>query len=112
MKLVYHPPVLTVGVGCERGASAEEVTALVRDTLASAGLAEQAVAALCSIDVKMDEPAIHAAAAKLGVPVRFFDAARLEEEAPASPTRPTSSSTRSAATASPRVPPSPRPPAV
>ena len=81
-KLVYHPPVLTVGVGCERGASAEEVIALVRETLASAGLAEQAVAALCSIDVKMDEPAIHAAAATLGVPVRFFDAARLEEEAP------------------------------
>jgi cobalt-precorrin 5A hydrolase/precorrin-3B C17-methyltransferase len=81
-KLVYHPPVLAVGVGCERGASVEEVTALVRETLASAGLAEQAVAALCSIDVKMDEPAIHAAAAMLGVPVRFFDAARLEEEAP------------------------------
>jgi cobalt-precorrin 5A hydrolase/precorrin-3B C17-methyltransferase len=81
-KLVYHPPVLTVGVGCERGASAEEVIALVRETLASAGLAEQAVAALCSIDVKMDEPAIHAAAADLGVPISFFDAARLEEEAP------------------------------
>jgi cobalt-precorrin 5A hydrolase/precorrin-3B C17-methyltransferase len=30
----------------------------------------------------MDEPAIHAAAAALGVPVRFFGAARLEEEAP------------------------------
>jgi cobalt-precorrin 5A hydrolase/precorrin-3B C17-methyltransferase len=81
-RLVYHPPVLTVGVGCERGASAEEVTSLVRETLASAGLAEQSVAALCSIDVKMDEPAIHAVAAALGVPARFFDAARLEEEAP------------------------------
>jgi cobalt-precorrin 5A hydrolase/precorrin-3B C17-methyltransferase len=81
-KLVYHPPVLAVGVGCERGASAEEVTSLVRETLASAGLAEQSVAAICSIDVKMDEPAIHAAAAALGVPARFFDAARLEEEAP------------------------------
>ena len=81
-QLVYHPPVLTVGVGCERGASAEEVTSLVRETLASAGLAEHSVAALCSIDVKMDEPAIHAAAAALGVPARFFDAARLEEEAP------------------------------
>jgi cobalt-precorrin 5A hydrolase/precorrin-3B C17-methyltransferase len=81
-KLVYHPPVLTVGVGCERGASADEVTALIRETLTSAGLAEQAVAALCSIDVKMDEPAIHAAAADLGVPISFFDAARLEEEAP------------------------------
>jgi cobalt-precorrin 5A hydrolase/precorrin-3B C17-methyltransferase len=81
-QLVYHPPVLAVGVGCERGASAEEVTSLVRETLASAGLAEHSVAAICSIDVKMDEPAIHTAAAVLGVPARFFDAARLEEEAP------------------------------
>jgi cobalt-precorrin 5A hydrolase/precorrin-3B C17-methyltransferase len=81
-QLVYHPPVLTVGVGCERGASAEEVTSLVRETLASAGLAEHSVAAVCSIDVKMDEPAIHAVATALGVPARFFDAARLEEEAP------------------------------
>jgi cobalt-precorrin 5A hydrolase / precorrin-3B C17-methyltransferase len=81
-QLVYHPPVLAVGVGCERGASPEEVLTLVRETLASAGLAEQSVAVLCSIDVKMNEPAIHAAASALGVPARFFDAARLEEEAP------------------------------
>jgi cobalt-precorrin 5A hydrolase/precorrin-3B C17-methyltransferase len=80
--LVYHPPVLAVGVGCERGTDPAEVIALVRTTLAEAGLAEGAVALVTSLDLKADEPAVHAAARDLGVPARFFDAARLEQEAP------------------------------
>jgi len=80
--LVYHPPVLAVGVGCERGAEPAEVIALVRATLAEAGLADGAVALVASLDLKADEPAVHAAARDLGVPARFFDAARLEQEAP------------------------------
>jgi cobalt-precorrin 5A hydrolase/precorrin-3B C17-methyltransferase len=78
--LIYHAPVLMVGVGCERGADPDEVIGLVHDTLRDAGLAAGAVAALCSIEVKADEPAIHAAAAALGVPARFFDAAALEAQ--------------------------------
>lgn len=81
-RLVYHPPLLAVGIGCERGTSPDEVAALVRDTLDEAGLAADAVALVASIDVKADEPAVHAAADRLGVPARFFDAARLEAEAP------------------------------
>ena len=81
-ELVYHPRALTVGVGCERGCDPEELSQLVRDTLAEAGLAGTAVAAVVSIDVKMDEPAVHAAAAALGAPARFFDAATLEAETP------------------------------
>lgn len=81
-RLVYHPAVLAVGVGCERGTGPAELADLVRATLAEAGLAEGAVAVLVSIDVKADEPAVHAAAAALGAPARFFDAARLETETP------------------------------
>ena len=81
-ELVYHPRALTLGVGCERGCDPNELTLLVRDTLAEAGLAETAVAAVVSIDVKMDEPAVHELARALGVPARFFDAARLEAETP------------------------------
>jgi cobalt-precorrin 5A hydrolase/precorrin-3B C17-methyltransferase len=80
--LVYHPRALAVGVGCERGAEPEELQALVRDTLAEAGLAEAAVGVVASIDVKADEPAVHAAARFFDVPARFFDADRLESEAP------------------------------
>ncbi|HJZ13966.1 MAG TPA: cobalamin biosynthesis central domain-containing protein, partial [Stellaceae bacterium] len=35
--LVLHPPVLTLGIGCERGCSAEEIADLARSALAEAG---------------------------------------------------------------------------
>ena len=58
---------------------------------------------MVSIDLKADEPAIHALAARLGVPARFFPAATLEAEAPGWPTRPSWCSARPAAMASPRA---------
>lgn len=81
-RLVYHPARLCLGVGCERGAAPEELAALVADSLAAAGLSPLAVAGVFSIDVKADEVAVLALAERLGVPARFFDAARLEAEAP------------------------------
>jgi cobalt-precorrin 5A hydrolase/precorrin-3B C17-methyltransferase len=80
--LVYHPPVLALGVGCERHAEPQELSALARQTLAEHGLAAQAVACVTSLDLKADETAVLALAAELGVPARFFDAARLEQETP------------------------------
>jgi len=81
-KLVYHPATLALGVGCERGATPDEVVTLAQKTLVEAGFAAGAVACVTSIDVKADEPAVHAIADALHVPARFFDAARLEREAP------------------------------
>ena len=43
--LVFHPPVLALGIGCERGCPAEEIAALAQASLAEAGLAPGAVAA-------------------------------------------------------------------
>ncbi len=80
--LVYHPKRLAVGVGCERGTDPAELAALVRQTLAEANLAEDAVAGIWSLDLKADEPAVHAAADMLGVDARFFHAAALEAETP------------------------------
>ena len=80
--LVYHPRALAVGVGCERGADPAELMELVGRTLEDAGLARHAVAGLFSLDLKMDEPAVHAAAGMLGTEARFFDAAALEAETP------------------------------
>jgi cobalt-precorrin 5A hydrolase / precorrin-3B C17-methyltransferase len=80
--LVLHPPVLALGVGCERGCAPEEVIALAEETLREHDLASGAVAAVVSLDLKSDEEAVHALAAHLGVPARFFDAAALEAETP------------------------------
>jgi cobalt-precorrin 5A hydrolase/precorrin-3B C17-methyltransferase len=80
--LVFHPPVLALGIGCERGCAAEEIATLAQNTLGDAGLAPGAVAAVVSVDLKVDERAIHALAASLGVPARFFPASRLLDETP------------------------------
>lgn len=80
--LVYNPPVLTIGVGCERGVTANELIALVDKTVDKAGLAKGAVAAVVSIDLKADEACIHALADYFGVPARFFPAETLERETP------------------------------
>jgi cobalt-precorrin 5A hydrolase/precorrin-3B C17-methyltransferase len=81
-ELVYHPTRLAVGLGCERGCSARELLDLVRETLRENGLAARSVAGVFSIDLKSDEPAIHAVAAHLGAPARFFDAETLDAQAP------------------------------
>jgi len=78
--LIFHPPVLALGIGCERGCSAEEISDLAHSTLAEAGLAAAAVAAVVSIELKLAEPGIHALAAAFGVPARFFPAQRLLAE--------------------------------
>jgi cobalt-precorrin 5A hydrolase/precorrin-3B C17-methyltransferase len=78
--LVLHPPVLALGIGCERGCAAAELEALARATLAEAGLSPLAVAGVFSIDLKVDEPAVHALADSLGTPARFYTAAELRAE--------------------------------
>ena len=81
-RLVYHPAVLALGVGCERGTPPEELRDLVSETLARHDLAAGALAGVFSLDLKADEPAVLALAEGLGVPARFFEATRLEQEAP------------------------------
>ncbi|MEO4041648.1 precorrin-3B C(17)-methyltransferase [Hoeflea sp. CAU 1731] len=81
LELVYAPATLCVGVGCERGAEAAEVIALVERQLAESNLSPAAVSGLYSIDLKADEAAIHAAARHFNAPARFFTAVELEAEA-------------------------------
>ena len=86
--LVYHPKTIALGVGCERGTDPEELISLVRNTLKKNMIAPESVAVVVSIDLKSDEPAIHALTEKLvdkpgeSSPARFFDAAVLEEQTP------------------------------
>jgi len=79
---------IVIGVGCERGTEPEELISLVRKTLAENEIAPERLALVASLDLKSDEPAVHALAAYLseisGVecPARFFDAATLETQTP------------------------------
>lgn len=82
LTLVLHPPVLALGVGCERGAEAGEIAGLVDAALRSSGLAREAIACVATLDLKSDEIGVLALAESLGVPARFFAATELEEETP------------------------------
>ncbi len=84
-KLVYHPQQYVLGVGCARNADAEELWELVQKSLADAGMAHGAIACVATIDLKADEPAMNTVAKRLGVPLRLFTAAELEEQAVANP---------------------------
>ena len=78
--LVFHPQNYAVGVGCERGTEPEELISLVRNTLQENLIAPESVALVVSLDLKADEPAVHAVAERLNCPARFFDADSLEAQ--------------------------------
>ena len=80
--LVFSPPVIALGIGCERNCEASEIAELAEASLAEAGLSADAVAAVVSVELKLAEPGIHALAGRLGVPARFFSAERLLAETP------------------------------
>ena len=71
-----------LGLGCERGADAAEVSALARQALEAAAIDADDVAAVASIESRREELAILAVGEELGVDVSFFTAVRLEEETP------------------------------
>lgn len=83
--LVYHPQKFALGLGCARNADPEDMWELVCKTLAEAGIASGAIAAVGSIDLKGDEPAMNVVARRLGVPLRLFTAAALESQPVATP---------------------------
>lgn len=80
-RLVYHPQRYALGLGCARGCEPAEMAGLIDAVLAEAGIAPGAVAAIGSLDLKGDEPAMIEAAARLGVPFRLFSPDALEAEA-------------------------------
>ena len=80
--LIYHPKTLTIGVGCERHTDPQELIDLIGQCLTTANLSKSAIACLTSIDLKSDEQAINRAARHFNVPVRFFTAEQLNQQAP------------------------------
>ncbi|MEM9129351.1 MAG: precorrin-3B C(17)-methyltransferase [Pseudomonadota bacterium] len=80
-RLVYNPQCYALGVGCARDTDPQELEDLVMGTLDQAGIAAGAIAAVATIDLKADEPAVNVLAETLGVPLRLFSAGELEDQA-------------------------------
>ena len=81
-QLVYCPQDMVLGIGCSRGCSADELIELVMTSLVAVDVNAATIACVVSVDVKADEPAMHAVAAMLKVPFRVFSATELEAQTP------------------------------
>jgi cobalt-precorrin 5A hydrolase/precorrin-3B C17-methyltransferase len=77
LEVLLRPASLVIGVGSSSGADPEGLWSLAVETLAGAGVSRASVGEVATLDRKAGEPAIVALAARLGVPVRTFDAAAL-----------------------------------
>lgn len=76
--VLYRPRSLVLGIGCDRATPAELVARGVEAVLAEHSLAVASVREIASVDLKADEPALQALAARLGCPFRTFGAAELD----------------------------------
>jgi cobalt-precorrin 5A hydrolase len=56
--VLYRPKVIVLGIGCNRGTSAEEIEAVIYETLEELNFSPKSVKALCTIDLKKDEPGL------------------------------------------------------
>lgn len=73
----WHPPVLWLGLGCERHTHPVVLEAAVEKSLVSAGLAAAAVAGVASLDRKSDEPGLLALCQQHQWPLKIFTADHL-----------------------------------
>lgn len=80
--VVYHPPVLWLGIGCRRGVSANKIEQTVRAVLLEHGLAFEAVGGLASATLKQDEPGLLEFAQQHNLPLKFYSADELNSVAP------------------------------
>lgn len=83
--VAWHPRVLWLGIGCERGTSAALIQQAIDQTLAQAGLSPLAIAGLASIDRKADEVGLCEVAEAHDWPSRWFPAQELARVAVPTP---------------------------
>jgi cobalt-precorrin 5A hydrolase/precorrin-3B C17-methyltransferase len=73
----WHPRVLWVGIGCERGTSRELIKQAVQDVFQRNHFAEAAIAGIATIDLKADEAGLLEFCRDLHLPLRCFSAEEL-----------------------------------
>lgn len=79
---VHLLPRLTLGLGCRRGVSCQQIEEAVLAALAAGGIAIEAVSQICSIVLKKDEEGLLAFSQKYALPILFFTAEQLLQAEP------------------------------
>ncbi|MDQ1910246.1 cobalamin biosynthesis protein [Paenibacillus sp. GD4] len=77
--VLFRPKVIALGIGCNRGTSAEELEQVIRETMDELRYSLQSVKALCTIDIKKDEEGLLQLAAKYGWQLIAYTPAELNE---------------------------------
>ncbi|MBW4647927.1 MAG: precorrin-3B C(17)-methyltransferase [Kastovskya adunca ATA6-11-RM4] len=70
----WHPRVLWVGIGCERGVSKQLIATAIEQVFRANDLAEDAIAGIATIDIKADEVGILELCQERNLPLRTFSA--------------------------------------
>lgn len=83
--LILRPPDLIVGIGCNRGTTADEIETAVVSELGRAFLAFASVGRLASIRDKGDEPGLREFAGRHALPLDLYTAEQLNTVTPPSP---------------------------
>ena len=71
-KNTWHPPVLWIGIGCERNTSKELIANSLNIFLESGNLSRHSIAGFATIDIKRDEKGILELAEENNIPIKFF----------------------------------------
>lgn len=77
-KVQWHPRVLWIGVGCERGSSRALIEFAIEQHCRQQHLAMDAIAGIATLDLKADEPGLLALCQAQGWPLRCFPPERLK----------------------------------
>lgn len=70
--LVLRPPVLCVGIGCNRGTSCEDIHTFLLEVIQSENLSLASVTAFGTTDLKIDEAGMTQLSEKMGIPMAYY----------------------------------------
>lgn len=72
------PNMFVLGIGCKKGVTYRQLEAFIMDVLEQYQITIKSIAAICSIDLKKEEPGLLQFAEKYGLPCYFYTAPELE----------------------------------
>ncbi len=78
-KNTWHPPLLWIGLGCERNTSKELIEDSLENFLATNNLSPLSIAGFATIDLKKDEQAILKISKETNLPIKFFTSEELSK---------------------------------
>jgi len=77
--VAWHPRVLWVGIGCERGTAAAVIAAAIQQAMDRGGFAAEAIAGIATLDLKADEEGLLQVCRDRQLPLRCFPAEMLRQ---------------------------------